>query len=255
MRTLTFALRSDVGCVRENNEDMILLNGEFYRDESFETRFELDDLSRFAAIVADGMGGHAGGEFASELAAQAFDDFVQTLPDDLSSQQVIDAAKQWTKTTHEMILAKGREMPQYSGMGTTLTGLFSYQGMVFMINIGDSRLYRYRETVLKQISEDHSMRNIVGQAQANLIYNSLGAGDSVFADVVDITTRILPDDRFLVCSDGLTDMLSEEEIDAILDQNIANAKANANAVDQLVDAAKAAGGKDNISVILIHFEQ
>ena len=251
MMTLSFALRSDVGCVRPNNEDMVLLNGEFYRDESFETTCRLDEYARMAAIVADGMGGHAGGEFASELAVQAFDDFVQSLPDELSSEQVIAAAKEWASATHKMIVAKGIEMPQYQGMGTTLTGLFTYEGKVFMINIGDSRLYRYRETVLKQISEDHSMRNLVGQAQSNLIYNSLGAGDSVFADVVDITARILPDDRYLVCSDGLTDMLTEEQMDAILD---ANAKAMATAVDELVDAAKAAGGKDNISVILIHFE-
>ena len=252
MMTLSFALRSDVGCVRPNNEDMILLNSEFYRDESYETTCRMDDLTRWTAVVADGMGGHAGGEFASELAAQAFDDFVQGLPDELTSEQVISAAKEWASATHRMIIAKGIEMPQYQGMGTTLTGLFAYEGKVFMINIGDSRLYRYRETMLKQISEDHSMRNLVGQAESNLIYNSLGAGDSVFADVVDITARILPDDRYLVCSDGLTDMLSVEQIDAILD---ANANANANAVDELVEVAKAAGGKDNISVILIHFEQ
>ena len=252
MMTLSFALCSDVGCVRPNNEDMILLNSEFYRDEAFETTCRLDEYTRLAAIVADGMGGHAGGEFASELAVQSFDDFVQSLPDDLSSEQVIENARRWAETTHRMITAKGIEMPQYQGMGTTLTGLFSYEGKVFMINIGDSRLYRYRETVLKQISEDHSMRNLVGQAQSNLIYNSLGAGDTVFADVVDITARILPDDCYLVCSDGLTDMLDEERIDAILD---ANTNAMADAVDALVDAAKAAGGKDNISIILIHFEQ
>ena len=252
MITLSFALRSDVGCVRTNNEDMILLNGEFYRDEAFQSTFLLDEYARFAAIVADGMGGHEGGEFASELAAQAFDDFVQGLPDDMSSDEVIESAKEWAETTHRMITAKSIEMPQYHGMGTTLTGLFSYQGRVFMINIGDSRLYRYRDTVLKQISEDHSVRNLIGSAESNLIYNSLGAGDSVFADVVDISDCILPDDRYLICSDGLTDMLSVDQIDAILD---ANADAMTNAVDVLIDAAKAAGGKDNISVILVHFEQ
>lgn len=249
MMTLSFALRSDVGCVRPNNEDIVLLNSEFYRDESFETTCRFDEYARLTAIVADGMGGHAGGEFASELAVQSFDDFVQSLPDELSSEQVIAAAKTWAETTHRMITAKGIEMPQYHGMGTTLTGLFTYESKVFMINIGDSRLYRYRETVLKQISEDHSLRNLVGTADSNVIYNSLGAGDSVFADVVDITARILPDDRYLVCSDGLTDMLSVEQIDEILDANV-----NANAVDILVDAAKAAGGKDNISVILIHLK-
>ena len=85
-----------------------------------QSTFVLDDFARFAAIVADGMGGHEGGEFASELAAQAFDDFVQGLQDDLSSDEVIASAKEWAETTHRMITAKSIEMPQYHGMGTTV---------------------------------------------------------------------------------------------------------------------------------------
>lgn len=256
MSAISFSLRSEVGCVRANNEDMILLNGEFYRDESFEDYCTIHDYSRLEAIVADGMGGHEGGEFASELAVQAFDDFLMGLPDELTPEQVITQTKQWAQDTHQMITAKGLEMPQYAGMGTTFVGLFTYEGRVFMINIGDSRLYRYRNQALKQISEDHSMRNLTGDAsqQSNLIFNSLGAGDSVFADVFDITERILPDDYYLICSDGVTDMLSDEQIDALLDEATAANTPSGVIVDQLVEAAKAAGGKDNISVIWLKFE-
>ena len=247
MITIKASLCSDMGCVRQNNEDMILLNGELYRDESLDMEFNIDDLSRFAAVVADGMGGHEGGEFASELAAQAFDEFLNNLPPQFTPEQLIAQAKQWAADTHAMINRKGVELPQYLGMGTTFVGLFSYEGRVYSINIGDSRLYRYRATILKQISEDHSMRNLTGDnsVQSNLIYNSLGAGDSIFADVDDMTEKILPDDRYIICSDGLSDMLSDDEIDAILDSG--------GGVQELIAAAKAAGGKDNVSVICLHF--
>lgn len=236
-----------MGCVRQNNEDMILLNGELYRDESLTTEFSIDNRSRFAAIVADGMGGHEGGEFASELATQAFDDFLSSLPEGLTIEQVIAETKQWAVDTHRMINRKGEEMPQYLGMGTTFVGMFSYDGRVYTINIGDSRLYRYRNTILKQMSEDHSMRNLTGDMhqQSNLIYNSLGAGESVFADVEDVTEKILPDDYYIICSDGLSDMLTDEQIDAILDSG--------GAAQELIDAAKQAGGKDNVSVIRLQF--
>ena len=247
MITIKAILCSDMGLVRQNNEDMILLNGELYRDESLTTEFNIDDNSRFTAIVADGMGGHEGGEFASELATQAFDEHLSSLPANLSSQQVIEQTKQWAVKTHDMINQKGIELPQYMGMGTTFVGMFSYEGKVFSINIGDSRLYRYRETILKQISQDHSMRNLTGDMtqKSNLIYNSLGAGESVFADVEDMSDKILPDDQYIICSDGLSDMLSDDEIDSLLD--------NGGLTPELIDAAKRAGGKDNVSVISLHF--
>lgn len=255
MIRLVYALRSDLGCVRTNNEDMILLNSDFYRDQFTDGSFPMTDFTRFETIVADGMGGHEGGEFASELAVQSFDDFLNSLDADLTPDQVIAATKEWAQRTHELILSKGREMPQYCNMGTTFVGLFSYDGKVFTINIGDSRLYRYREGILKQISEDHSMRNLTGDqsVKSNMIYNSLGAGDTVFADVSDVTERILPDDHYLVCSDGVTDMLADEQIDAIIEESLAASESHMVLVDKIVEAAKAAGGKDNISAIWVTF--
>jgi len=251
MITISYALRSDVGCVRTNNEDTILLNREFCQDESRDGSFFMHNFTRFAAIVADGMGGHEGGEFASQLAVESFDEFLNILPDELLSDNIVVATKEWAQRAHNLINTKGIELPQFRGMGTTFVGLFSYEGRVFTINIGDSRLYRYRNGILKQISEDHSMRNLTGDQtqQSNLIYNSLGAGETVFADVEDVTERILPGDHYLVCSDGITDMLTDEQIDAVIEEAMQNNWSDRDLVEHMVDAAKVAGGKDNISAI------
>lgn len=241
------ALISDKGCVRENNEDMILLNGEFYRDEHAEYEFHTDDSSRMAAMVADGMGGHNGGEFASELALQSFDEFLTNLPPTQTGEQIVNAVKDWAMQAHAFILQKGQELPAYSGMGTTLVGMFFYEDKIFILNIGDSRLYRYRDHVLKQLTEDHSLRNLTHDMtiSSNLIYNAMGAGNTVFTDVVELSGKILGDDRYVICSDGLSDMLTDETIADILNRG-------GSAAD-LVNASKDAGGKDNVSVILLHF--
>lgn len=189
MLLLKCQLASDMGCIRTNNEDMILFNGGLYRDETYEQKFELIPQARFTAFVADGMGGHEGGEFASELAIQAFDRFITDLPSDLSHEALSGEIKNWVNETHALITNKGVELPQYEGMGTTFVGMFSYEERIYMVNIGDSRLYRYRGGILKQLSSDHSMRELTGDmtTPSNVIYNSLGAGTSAFADFTELT--------------------------------------------------------------------
>lgn len=266
MIRLTFSLASDVGCLRHNNEDMILLNGELFRDEQNSGSFYMTRESRFEACVADGMGGHEGGEFASELATQFFDDFLTDLQPGLTSEQLIGLTRQWAVTTHQRIVDKSLQLPQYTGMGTTFVGLFSYEYKVFSVNIGDSRLYRFRKGILRQLSTDHSVASVTGDSNipTNVIYNSLGAGNNAFADVEDISDRIMPDDTYLICSDGLSDMLSDTDIEHILTQTntkthtdsaqpSANPSTAASIANRLIEAAKQAGGKDNISAILLTF--
>lgn len=245
MLLLKCQLASDMGCLRANNEDMILFNGGLYRDERYEQKFELAPQARFTAFVADGMGGHEGGEFASELATQAFDRFITDLPSGLSHETLSREIKNWVDETHALIVNKGLELPQYEDMGTTFIGMFSYEGRVYMMNIGDSRLYRYRSGILKQLSADHSMRELTGDesAPSNMIYNSLGAGTSAFADFIELTGQLLDEDLFLLCSDGLSDMLTDDQIEELLQYT-------PTAV-HLIEAAKAAGGRDNISVVLL----
>jgi protein phosphatase len=237
-------LVSDVGCVRTNNEDMVLLNGAFYRDAVANEFFSVDDSFRLTAFIADGMGGTKCGEVASERALRAIDAFVCSLPGGLSAEELKGNVDVWAKETHLSIVSEGEVYAECKGMGTTLVGILSYEGRVYMLNIGDSRLYRYRGGILKQLTTDHSMRELTGKSSvpSNLIYNSLGAGDTVFADFTDLTDQILPDDTFVICSDGLSDMLSDEEMAQILSQTPT--------AQHLVQAAKAAGGKDNVSVML-----
>ena len=236
---------SDVGCVRTNNEDIALLAGGLYRDAVDRFVAELQPHSRFVAIVADGMGGYEGGEIASEMAAKSFDAFFTGLPAGLSVDRLVAQVKTWVTEIHAEIIAFGDEHREYAGLGTTLVGMFAYEGKIFRINIGDSRLYRFRNGMLKQLSVDHSMRELTGDMSqpSNLIYNSLGAGGQVFADVEEMTAQLISDDRFLICSDGLSDMLSDEEICTLLADNAD--------VDALIAAAKQAGGRDNVSVILL----
>ena len=236
---------SDVGCVRTNNEDIALLAGGLYRDAVDKFVAELQPHSRFVAIVADVMGGYEGGEIASEMAAKSFDAFFTGLPAGLSVDRLVAQVKTWVTEIHAEIIAFGDEHREYAGLGTTLVGMFAYEGKIFRINIGDSRLYRFRNGMLKQLSVDHSMRELTGDMSqpSNLIYNSLGAGGKVFADVEEMTAQLISDDRFLICSDGLSDMLSDEEICTLLADNAD--------VEALIGAAKQAGGRDNVSAILL----
>lgn len=238
-------LNCNIGCVRQNNEDMILLGGELFRDKTQTLDFDIDVNTRFAAIVADGMGGYEGGEIASEDVAQFFCDFTLNLDSGLSTEEMTEKIENWAKTAHRNILEKSRQFPEYEGMGTTFCGILFYENLVFALNIGDSRLYRFRDGILRQISTDHSMRERTGDYSlpSNLIYNSVGGGESVFIDVVELTGQIYSDDLFLICSDGLSDMIPDDEIEQVL--------LDEPAAEKLVEAAKNAGGKDNVSVILL----
>ena len=130
----------DVGMVRQNNEDMILVGGEFVRDSSLRQIYELSSQARFAAIVADGMGGHNGGEVASEFVLHQLDDYLMDLPAELSESELSDALRYWAKNTHRLLIEQSHERPECEGMGTTLCGLLFYEKMVFAGNRGDSGL-------------------------------------------------------------------------------------------------------------------
>ena len=226
----------DIGCVRTNNEDR-----HFLRDESAAGEVTVNHNSRFCAIVADGMGGCEGGELASDIASQEFDTWVADLPSGLSKATVPSEAQAFALATHDLINRRGDELEGYHGMGTTLVGLFFYENMPYWINIGDSRIYIYRDGILRQLSRDHPTQ------PANLIYNSLGTGSGAdtFADCDDIP--LFDGDCLLVCSDGLTDMVDDDCLALLMKQG---APASA-----FVASARAAGGKDNISVILLKLSE
>lgn len=229
---------SDVGCVRTNNEDMALILGEQLRDDKMKITFQPQDDERFAAVVADGMGGYERGEEASAMATESFEKFLNGLAPNLDDNAIVLALKQWCQQINADILAAAAG----SGMGTTFTGILTYAGHPFVVNVGDSRTYRLRYDYLKQLTTDHSERQRRGDDSipSNLIYNALGA-EGTFMDVLQ--TKIVPGDKFIICSDGLTDMIGDEAIEKILSQG--------GDADALVAAAKEAGGLDNITVIIM----
>lgn len=249
-----FSVISDVGCVRTNNEDIAVLNGEFYRDSSDEGGFSIDESGRMLVAIADGMGGHNAGEVASEFVLRELDSFLVSLPEAMSESDLRNAMNVWTQQTHARLMQQYVDRPELDGMGTTLVGLFTYESRIWMMNVGDSRLYRWRGEVLRQLSTDHSLRRQQRDdtLPGNVIVNCFGAhGGSIYMDLEDITSRVLEEDCYLLCSDGLSDMLTDEEIEACLLRYSGSPKDVLQAAPSLVAAAKSAGGIDNITVLLL----
>lgn len=253
-----FSVISDMGCVRTNNEDMAVLNGEFYRDSAEEDQFAIDQSGRMLAAIADGMGGHNAGEVASEYVLHELDAFLLELPAEMSENDLRNAMDAWVQQTHANLIQQGYDMPERDGMGTTLVGLFTYESHIWMMNVGDSRLYRWRGEILRQLTTDHSLRNQQHDESlpSNVIVNCFGAhGSSIYMDLEDITDRVLDEDTYLLCSDGLSDMLTDDEIEAILLRNTGEGHTIHQAATELVAAAKNAGGKDNVTVLLLTVNQ
>ena len=164
----------------------------------------------------------------------------------MSHDEVVMALKQWTRLCDRSIVEQGQQDPSLLRMGTTLTGLLAFNDTLFVLNIGDSRTYRLRYDTFKQLTEDHSERQRTGDQSvpANLIYNALGTG-TAFIDVK--VMQLVEGDRYVVCSDGLSDMVSDEAIEQML-RNGDNAR-------QYVQAALQGGGRDNVTVIVLDVEK
>ena len=233
---LKFAGKSDVGKKRANNQDSFIIN---------------DRIGLFA--VADGMGGHSGGEVASAVAVKTLEKVFQDKSGDIPAQMM--AAVNLCNRT---IFEQAEHNPNLHGMGTTLTAMLISDQWVNIGHVGDSRCYVFRDGQLFQITEDHShvyellkagliSESNAGMVQKNVITRSVGYE----ADVqIDLMTRPrVSGDRYLICSDGLSGMVSNLEIARVL-QNFDVPTAVAN----LIDLANIYGGEDNVSVILIEIQ-
>ena len=242
---LKISAASHVGCVRHNNEDMILVGNQFLRDAGCEDEVELEGKDRYMVALADGMGGHNSGDVASSDVLNNLHYFFYDLPANLSVSDFNEAIFVWLDSINNIIDSKGRSEPRYHNMGTTLVSLSYYAGEFYWMNCGDSRIYRLHDGQLKQISTDHSLSNLMGSSEhTNIITNCIGGGCKMsYIDMVTCTPDVQPGDVYLLCSDGLTDMVDDDEILALLQEG-----ADANG---LCEAANAAGGLDNVSVCLI----
>jgi protein phosphatase len=240
---------SDVGCKRPHNEDSTASN-----------------QTLGVLVLADGMGGYKAGEVASAIAVTGIYSDIETglektRPSGIDQASGLDKhsilIRNAVNRANSSIYNTAQADEQCKGMGTTVVTAITYENKISIAHVGDSRLYRLRDNDFKQITKDHSLvqelidRGLFSPEEAeqnapkNLVTRALGIGAKVEIDVIEDELAI--GDIYLLCSDGLTDMVKDEEIHLTLSKYSANL---ALAADKLVEIAKEYGGKDNISVIL-----
>ena len=221
--------RTDVGRVREGNEDSYMVQDPLF-------------------AVADGMGGHQGGEVASSLALETLKQITDEPESELAG--VVQEA-------NRVVFRKASQDPGLAGMGTTLTAVLGEGEALRLAHVGDSRAYLLRDGELKRITKDHTIverlveegritqREAEIHPQRSILTRALGVDEEIQVD--EDTIEVRPGDRLLLCSDGLTGMVSEEDILQIL----TDAEDPQTASERLVDAANEAGGQDNITAVVI----
>lgn len=239
---------SRVGCVRENNEDMVLAGDQFVRDGKLHLQVDLGKTNRYLVALADGMGGHNSGEVASSDVLHNIQFFYGDIPSGLKPGELNESFCEWLESMNNVIEAKGREYIEMKNMGTTFVALAYYENEFYWLNCGDSRLYRIHDGKIAQVTTDHSLSNMLGTTQhSNVITNCIGGGcKTSFLDMVQYTDNVEPNDIFVLCSDGLTDMVADNIIESML--------VSGNNASDLCAAAEAAGGYDNVSVVVIRVE-
>jgi serine/threonine protein phosphatase PrpC len=240
------AILSDVGRVRENNEDSYLY-WEAVGDDDFRRKGRL-------AVIADGMGGYEGGQEASRLAVQTvctvYDKFVRDDPHAALMEGFVAA--------HERIRSYAGEHPELQGMGTTCTALAVLEHELYFAHVGDSRLYLVRNGEPSRLTRDHSYVGRLVESgivrsedaethpQRHILTAALGSGLEVAADVSNQALTLEGGDTLVLCTDGLWGLVSEQEVAAVIDENRPT-----NACQELVNLALQRGGPDNITVMLM----
>jgi serine/threonine protein phosphatase PrpC len=220
---------TDIGRVRERNEDSVLVSPPLY-------------------VVADGMGGHRGGQVASQVALEAMEE-LETGDGGSLAEHV--------RRANRAVWDRSVEDERLSGMGTTLTAARIAGGSALIAHVGDSRAYLLRDSSLRQLTTDHTLvarmvkSGEITEAEAevhphkNVLTRALGTDEQVEVDEDSIA--LVDGDRLLLCSDGLTGMVMEDQIQAILETS----EQPQQAADRLVKAANRAGGIDNITVVVL----
>lgn len=232
---------SDVGLVRQNNEDVWA---------------EIPDLCFYA--LADGMGGHQAGEIAAKEAVNSLCHLIKkTLKEPKSIEKCVEAIKAAFEQVNSYVYKLGRSSSDYKGMGTTLCALFLTENGVIFAHVGDSRIYRFRKGKLEQMTKDHSLicelveLGQIDEMQAsefvykNIITRAIGTEPYVEPSIQ--SSDLVEGDIYLLCSDGLSDLLSLKEIEQIIKKESLLCQT----ARVLVDHSKAKGGHDNITVVMV----
>ncbi len=241
---IEYSSLSDVGRQRANNEDAVLI-----------------DAERAIVVLADGMGGYNAGEVASALAVDLvvrdLRRWLDTSAHRAGVRDVRRAMEICVDLANKQIFEAANTHAAFDGMGTTLVMAVIYQDTLIVGHVGDSRLYRWRDGLLDQITRDHSLLQeqldigLITPEEAehsgnrNLVTRALGVEDTVLLDLRELA--IQPGDIFLLCSDGLNDMLADRDIAEVLALELPMEACTA----RLVDEANARGGRDNVTVALI----
>ena len=230
---------SSLGQKRAKNQDAFMLN----EDENI-------------YIVSDGMGGYAGGEIASQISIYSINDFI-TINKNIPVEQVLDLA---IKQASNAIFDRAQNDSQLAGMGTTTTVLYLKEGNAFIAQVGDSRAYFFRDNHLWQITDDHSLVNEQVKAGhitreeakkykfKNVITRSVGFHKNVEVDIYKLPVKA--NDKFLLCSDGLSNYFDDNEILDIISNNSINETAK-----YLIKETNMRGGDDNVTVLIVDVEK
>jgi len=244
---LLIGVRTDLGCVRENNEDKF----EFYIPSTAEKVAAKGCL----VAVADGMGGHAAGQIASELGLKTF---VRSYMEDTHADvpgALRMAVSEGNRAVHDAASISGR-----NGMGTTLTAAVVRGTELYVAQVGDSRLYLMQDGTLEQVSRDHSWvaeqveRGVLTEQEAetspfrNVITRSLGTNPEVEPDI--FTRMVKEGDTLLLCSDGLSGVVGRGEMERVLSES-----GPAESCQELVEMALRRGGPDNTTVLIAQIQQ
>lgn len=236
---------TDIGKKRKINQDYICAKTE-----------PVGNLSNLF-IVADGMGGHAAGDYASRTAVEAMLEYIKAS----FERNTITLLSQAVETANNVVYAMSRADKDFEGMGTTVVAATFVGRYLQAINVGDSRVYVISGDEIRQVSVDHSLveemikSGSIAREQArnhpekNIITRAVGIKNSVDVDV--FSEELKSGDYVLLCSDGLTNMVPDEDIVAIIN----GATDVEDATEKLIAAANDEGGKDNISAVLVRFEE
>lgn len=243
---ITASVRTDTGCVREANEDA----GRHVSPADPEILRRRGTLT----IVADGMGGHASGEIASAMAIEIVSEVYYA---DVESPAA-DALETAIKTANAAIFQKSETEEKYFGMGTTIVALAVFGDTAITAHVGDSRVYRLRDGRMEMLTLDHSQvmemvrHGIITMEDArhhddkNIILRAVGTQEKIDVEV-SAPFAVVPNDEFLLCSDGLSDMLADEEIASVWTSR----RDLYTACERLIAEAKSAGGHDNITAGIV----
>ena len=230
-------VKSDIGMVRKANEDSFA--------------FEPPHLF----VVADGMGGHVAGEVASSIAAATVKEYVLRNLGDVHPRQLLEQA---ILQANQEIFEKAQNHAEYAGMGTTVTAAILDESNIFWGHVGDSRLYYANNDVLEQLTSDHSLvwelikagtiskEEALVHPQRNILTRAVGTSEHLRVETG--AYQYHPGDKVLLCTDGLTNMVGEDELALAMGNNTQDGQL---ILDGLIEKANNAGGNDNITAILI----